>query len=427
MRVLLVNTSENTGGAAIAALRLLNALNRQDGVEARMLVRDTRKPAPGKNVLTYGPRLTNRLRFLAERLYIFAANGFSRKNLFAIDTATHGTDITRLPAFREADIIHLHWVNQGMLSLTDLRRLLQTGKPVVWTLHDMWPLTGICHQAGDCPKWRTGCGNCPLLNHPRPNDLSATTFRRKETAYRHGNLRLVTCSDWLRDIAMEAPLRLGRNVRSIPNAINTDFYAPADKKAARRALGLPADKRIILFVAFKVTDPNKGIGYLLEALRRIVRENNIGNLCLVPVGREAGQLAGTAECEVLPFDYVSDRGTMRQLYSAADVLAMPTLMDNLPNTIVEGMACGLPCAGFEVGGLPQMIDHGKNGYLARFKDAADLARGLLFLLQAANYDEISRRAREKAANSYSEKTVAAKYLACYHECLAATDTSSQRT
>lgn len=421
MRVLLVNTSENTGGAAIAALRLLNALNRQDGVEARMLVRDTRRPAPGKNVLTYGRRLTNRLRFLAERLCIFAANGFSRKNLFAIDTATHGTDITRLPAFREADIIHLHWVNQGMLSLADLRRLLQTGKPVVWTLHDMWPLTGICHQAGDCPKWRTGCGNCPLLTRPRPDDLSATTFRRKETAYRHGNLHLVACSDWLRDIALEAPLRLGHDVRSIPNAIDTDFYAPRDRKAARRALGLPADKRIVLFVAFKVTDPNKGIGYLLEALRHIARQApaDIGDLCLVPVGREAARLAGTAVCEVRPFDYVSDPGTMRQLYAAADVLAMPTLMDNLPNTIVESMACGLPCAGFDVGGLPQMIDHGKNGYLARYKDAADLANGLLFLLRTKDYDTISRRAREKAANSYSEKTVAAKYLACYRECMAA--------
>ncbi len=412
MRVLLVNTSDTAGGAAIAARRLLAALN-NNGVTATMLVRD--KLTENLRIRTLPPSPMLRAKFLMERAEIFAANGFSRDNLFAIDHGAHGTDITALPEFRDADVIHLHWVNQAMLSLDDIGRILRSGKRVVWTLHDMWPCTGICHQAAECEGWLKECGFCPLLRGGSENDLSNRTFRHKRRVFGEGKIHFVACSDWLAGIARRAPLLKGQTVESIPNPIDMNFFRPGDKRAARRLLGLPQDKKLILFVAFNATDRRKGIDYLKDAMQLLGRDYQglSRELAVVPVGRDAAQLKGQFACEVLPQEYATDEERMRALYIAADVLAMPTLMDNLPNTIVEGMACGLPCVGFEVGGLPQMIDHGVNGYLAHFRDVNDLAAGLTRVLLSQNYAAFSQAARRKAERCYSERAVAERYIKIY--------------
>jgi len=413
MRVLLVNTSDKMGGAAIAANRLMEALNRH-GVSAEMLVRDKLTDNPRVHALP--PTPLHRARFVAERAEVFAANRLRRHRLFEVDCATYGADITRLPLFRAADVVHLHWVNQGMLSLGGIAKILRSGKRVVWTMHDMWPCTGICHQARDCEGWRTGCGACPLLyGGGHPGDLSARTFRRKAEAYAAGHVRFVACSDWLADIARQAPLLKGHEVESIPNPIDTAFYAPADRVKARRALGLPVEKKLMLFVAYRVTDPNKGIDYLREAVERLCRRcpDMRAAVGVVPVGREAAALARTLACDVYPQEYVSDERTMRLYYQAADLLAMPTLQDNLPNTVAEALACGTPCVAFRVGGLPQMVDHGKNGYLARYMDASDLAVGLFATLFSKNPEQLAAAARRKAVQAFSEEAVTARFRKIY--------------
>lgn len=421
MRVLLVNTSEDTGGAAIAANRLLKALDR-NGVEATLLVRDSRNASPQatRNIRHLRHRLLQRARFVLERDYIFLRNGFSRKNLFAIDTATHGADITRLPEFRRADVIHLHWTNQGMLSLRDIRRILCTGKPVVWTMHDMWPFTGVCHQAGDCKGWQTGCGHCPLLRHPSANDLSRHTYLRKARAYSAGRTVFVGCSQWLTALARRSPLLREQTVTSIPNPLDTGLYRPAESDAARRRQHLPPGKRLILFVAHKATDPNKGIGYLREAVSQLCRhdEKLREQMAVVVVGHKAETLQGTFATPLYIKGYVSDADTMIDLYNAADVLAMPTLMDNLPNTIAEAMSCGTPCVGFDVGGLPQMIDHGHNGLLAAYRDADDLARCLRRALFDPSCADFPAQARAKAVSAYSEQAVAERYAEIYRNAVA---------
>ena len=414
MRVLLVNTSEHTGGASIAAKRLMKALN-NNGVEAKMLVRDRLSAHPHIQALPKNPLL--KVKFVLERLEIFLANRFSKKNLFAIDHASHGSDITHLPEFQQADIIHLHWVNQAMLSLKDIRKIIRSGKPVVWTLHDMWACTGICHQADTCKGWLTGCGHCPLLQGDSANDLSHRTYLRKQQLFSESKMTLVACSNWLADIARRAPILKGQQVVSIPNPIDTQYFHPQDKKAARRRLGLPADKHILLFVAYKATDKNKGIDYLIEAIQIISkRQPELSQqLCVVPVGHEAESLRQSFACEACPHDYVTDQQTMLDLYNAADLLMMPTLMDNLPNTIVEAMACGVPCVGSDVGGLPQMITHGTDGYLARLRDAEDFATGIEKMLLHKDYAQMATAARQKAVNSYSEEAVAQKYTEIYQQ------------
>src|SRR5574344_2559131 len=169
MRVLIVNTSEKTGGAAVAANRLMEAL-KNNGVKAKMLVREKET----EQITVVGLPGSWRLQwhFLWERLVIFIYSHFRRDHLFEIDIANSGTDITSLPEFKEADVIHLNWINQGFLSLKGIRKILESGKPVVWTLHDMWEFTGVCHYAADCENFKAHCHDCPLLRHPRAKDLS---------------------------------------------------------------------------------------------------------------------------------------------------------------------------------------------------------------------------------------------------------------
>lgn len=412
MRVLLVNTSEYTGGASIAANRLMKALNR-NGVEAEMLVRDRKSQNPRVVSLPASPFL--KAKFLWERFCVMLSNRLSRENLFALDPATCGNDITRLPAFERADVIHLHWVNQAMLSLADIRKIVESGKPVVWTLHDMWACTGICHQADTCEGWLHSCGHCPLLKAGGTHDLSHRTFMRKQRLYATSKIHFVTCSNWLADICRQAPLLQGKPVTSIPNPIDTQLFSPGDKIAARRRLSLPLDKRVVLFVAYKATDKNKGIDYLIEAIR-LLRERNpqlADRIAMVTVGREANLLRDRFACETHPFEYVGSEQEMLEFYRAADLLAMPTLMDNLPNTIVEAMACGLPCVGSRVGGLPQMITHGVDGYLSRLRDAEDFSQGLETVLTSPDFSQMGIAARKKALHTYSEEAVVRRYLEVY--------------
>lgn len=420
MKVLLVNTSDHIGGAAIAALRLLKALQKA-GVSAKLLCRDHTLPESRSDVVSLKPTKWRKLKFMLERFEIFWHNGLSKQGLFAVDTGRWGNDITHLKEFKEADVIHLHWVNQAMLSLTDIQNILKSGKRVVWTMHDMWPFTGICHNADACQGWRKACGMCPMLQRPKENDLSQRTFAKKRIAYAAGRMTLVGCSRWLANLAAEAPLLRGLQVECVPNPIDTAYYAPAGSDGmptqaeVRQALGLPQGKKLLLFAAFKVTDPAKGVDYLIKSIAIAVKQHPelSEKIALVIAGQGAWTLREAFAVPVYPMGYVTSEERMRQLYQAADLLLMPTQMDNLPNTIVEAMACGVPCVAFGVGGVPQMVDSGINGYLAAPRDAEDFARGISATLQSTSYAALCHNARSKALKAYSEKTVAQKFLQIY--------------
>ena len=420
MRVLIVNTSENTGGAAVAANRIMEALN-NNGVKAKMLVCD--KVTDDLTVVEAGGGLRGKWNFLWERWCIFCHTGFSRKHLFDIDIANAGTDITKTREFKEADVIHLNWVNQGMLSLGGISKILASGKPVVWTMHDMWPATALCHLTFGCRKYATtGCSQCPLL--PRNGvmgDLAKSVWKRKmRMVKRFNRVFFVTCSRWLAGEAGRSRLLEGRKVVSIPNPIDVRTFRPGGRDEARRLLGLPEGRRLVLFVAQRVSNVNKGMAYLVEACRRLAdtQPGLAGNLGVVTLGGCGDELAGSFNVPVYPLGYLSDVRKIVAAYRAADLFVMPSLSENLPNTIMEAMACGVPCVGFNVGGIPEMIDHRKNGYVAAYKDAADLAEGMRWTLAEADYAALSREAVRKVANSYSQQGVALKYIEVYNQALA---------
>lgn len=406
----------------------MEALN-NNGVKAKMLVRD-RAESTSKDGVAAQERITVaslprsmwlRWHFLWERFVVFCYSRFSRKHLFDIDLANAGSDITRLPEFQEADVIHLHWINQGMLSLKGIQKILQTGKPVVWTMHDMWPATALCHLTLGCRHFTTHCRNCQYLpNGGSDNDLSAKVWERKRQLFATGDISFVACSRWLEGEARQSQLLKGQQLKSIPNPIDTRMFHPGDRAEARRQEQLPADKRLLLFVCQRVTNVNKGMQYLIDACNRLVQQypEMKENTGVIIMGGHAEELAGQLPFESFPLGYVSDEQRIIQIYRAADVFLLPSLSENLPNTIMEAMACGVPCVGFRVGGIPEMIDHQKNGYVAAYKDAADLAHGIRWTLDEADGERLSSQCVSKVVHNYSQSSVSVRYIEVYQHALA---------
>lgn len=415
MRVLIVNTGEKTGGAAVAAKRLMEALN-NNGVKAKMLVRD--KETADITVAGLEHVLRRQWHFLWERLCIFIKLRLSRARLFEVDIANAGTDITTLREFREADIIHLHWINQGMLSLAGIRKIIATGKPVVWTMHDFWPATAICHYPRDCRSYESRCSRCKYLpGGGSANDTAARVWRRKERIWLKSDIAFVACSRWLADRAKRSGLLRGKVVLNIPNAIDTRVYHPADKRRAKSSAALPLDKRIMLFVSQRTTDKRKGMDYFVEACEHLAaqRADIAGSMAVAILGGHSEEYADRLPFDTYPLGYVNDDKRIVDIYNAADVYVLPSLEDNLPNTIMEAMACGVPCVGFKTGGIPEMIDHKKNGYVAEYKNAADLAEGIAWVLQQPAGSELSAAAVRKVASSYSQQSVAMRYIEVYNQ------------
>lgn len=411
MRVLLINTNDNNGGAAIACRRLMDALTRV-GIDVKMLVltKTNRDPRIVAVDDSKGGKLRGKGYFLAERLEVFLQNGFSRKRLFLVSTASFGCDLANHPLVQEADVIHLHWVNHGLLSLKGIGRLLHLQKPVVWTMHDLWEATGICHYPGECTRFMEDCGCCPLLESNRSHDLSARVMRRKQEVMKNTNTNFVGCSKWLADQAKQSALALGNRYSVVPNPIDTELFSPGDKVAVRRRLGLPLDKQLVLFGAVNAADKRKGLDYLIEASQLLKGEADWMELVM------CGQLkAAPSEpfgLKVHEMGYVSDSAKMADLYRAADLFVIPSLEENLPNMIMEAMACGTPCVGFKIGGIPEMITPGVTGYLAEYRSADDLAKGIREVLMMP---EAGKAARLFVEEHYAPEVVANAYIKLYKE------------
>ncbi len=258
MRVALLSTFHLAGGAAVAASRLHRALQ-QAGIDSTLLIGAPRQqerwqPEAGVTSLT-DTLLTDGLamgRFVGERL-AFLPHEKDPSVRFLFSPGVFGTGLSHHHAIEAADVIHLHWTTFGMLSVAGIGALVRLGKPVVWTMHDMWAFTGGCHHSGTCERYQQQCGECvPFLKRPAPNDLSHRVWRRKQRAYAEGSLAPVACSEWLAGRARRSSLFSSMNVRAIPNPLDTEQFKPTDKTLAREELGVQSDKRLLLFAAAKV-------------------------------------------------------------------------------------------------------------------------------------------------------------------------------
>jgi glycosyltransferase involved in cell wall biosynthesis len=415
MKILLLNKTDLSGGAAIACFRLLNALNHH-GLDAKLLVQS--KTSENSNIYStthsFLKQKLNFYWFAYERL-IFSLYEKSKEVRFSFSIANTGEDIRNLEIVKKSDIIHLHWINQGYLSIDSIKKLLQLKKKIVWTLHDMWTFTGGCHYTGECFAYERECGKCPFLRKPNQNDLSHQLWHKKMRLFENAPITFVTCSNWLAESAKKSSILRNQTVKSIPNPIDTSLFSPLNKEIARQNYNIPTDKFIILFGSANILDKRKGIKYLIESLHRL-KENNpkfADKIHLIMFGKSKQDISDQIPFPCSQIKFLTDTTKIAQLYSCADVFVLPSLEDNLPNTIMESLACGTPVVAFHSGGIPEMVDHLKNGYLADYKSAISLTSGLEWVINHPNKKELSLQARKKVMDNYTEQKIAEQYLKIY--------------
>ena len=421
MRVTLINTSDAGGGAPVASMRLLKALE-SARIDVKLLVQTKKTTAvrvheTDKNFFN---RLKEKFHFFYERLPFIAFFAKDKSVRFAFSTANAGISIASEPFILEADILHLHWTNSGFLSIENLKELLALGKPIVWTLHDMWTFTGGCHYAGTCDHFKRHCGDCYFLRNPGPNDISYDGWLHKQDLYTKARkINFVSCSHWLATVAQQSSLIKNFKIQSIPNPIDTEIYAPGDTFSLRLKWNIDPASKIILFGAANINDRRKGISYLVDALLRLKNDYvQSSTIEVIIFGKNKHFDVTQLPFHVHELNLISSQKDLVELYSLSDIYVLPSVEDNLPNTVMESLACGTPVVAFNTGGLPEMIDHKKNGYLAHFKSAADLAKGIYETLYSEHAQEMSVHARNKVLNNFTNDKVSYQYIEVYQSLLA---------
>lgn len=405
--VLVVNTFQKDGGAARAAYRTFLGVQRlfPAAQYLNLVKEDLRPDIAGRYHWSLKGLLATRFASLDR---IPMARYPNRKPVSFTPAVV--ANPLRVPLSRfKANLVHLHWVASSLLRIEELGRLKV---PVVWTLHDTWAFTGGCHYTGDCDGFTKECGACPQLGSTRDDDLSRTVWRRKQRVYSGLDLAVVTPSHWLADVARSSSLLAGRRVEVIPNGLDTNVFKPIDRRVAKEYLGVDSAKPVLLFGAQWLTDWRKGGDLLCDAITHLDFPCTLlvfgeGNLSLQTDDRVTVRAVGT----------LKDDMSLAMMYSAADIFVCPSREDNLPNTVAEALACGTPCAAFDVNGLPEMIEHQKTGWLAKAFDAEDLAAGIGWLARHPDQESLRQAARDKALADYSMERMMERYAALYAELL----------
>lgn len=375
MRVVHLSTFDSRGGACRSAQRLHEGLL-AIGADSHMLVATKVGGAPN----------THQLRGKLARSCFWAGAKAAaawmrykpgpKSAFFSLDLMPDA--VASELAVLKPDLINLHWINFGFLRLETVARL---SRPVVWTCHDMWPMTGGCHYSGDCRNYETVCGCCPQLGSIHPRDMARRVWARKRGAWSGAIAQIITPSRWLAGCARASSLFREVPVSVIPYGLNTDVFRPLDQTVARRILGLPADGKLVLFGADSgAGDPRKGFDLLVQALHRLSPEARRDTGLVMFGGAGSTDLAGLA-ARVYPLGSINDDDRLACAYSAADVFVAPSREDNLPNTVLEALACGTPCLAFDIGGMPDLIEPMQTGYLAVPFAPEELAAGLAWLLE----------------------------------------------
>ena len=415
MKVLHLNTFDIAGGAARAAWRVHQGL-RGLGVDSRMLVQTKESGDP--SVVDRDSRFSRVLgdaRLMTETLPLLAYRGRPPTHWA---TGWWPTRINRTIDSLSPDIINLHWVCRGLMSLADVGRL---SKPVVWTLHDSWAFTGGCHVPGDCTRYRNDCGMCPQLASMRDHDLSRWILARKSTLWQQVPLTVVTPSRWLADCARSSSLFRHRRIEVIPNPIDATTFCPIPRMEARTILALPQDRKLVLLSAMNAThDPNKGFRLLEISMQQMAEAGWKDKLELLVVGQSAPAIPAQTGIPTRFLGVLRDEASMRQAYSAADVTVMTSLQENLPNSVMESMACGTPVAAFRIGGIPELIDDGVTGILSNPLDPAHLAAGLEQLLSTPGLSQqMGTASRLKVEREFDSAVITKRYLTLYEQLLQA--------
>jgi glycosyltransferase involved in cell wall biosynthesis len=408
VRVVHVNNADvGHGGAALAAYRLHRALPKV-GVQSEQLVAFRSTADPDVSVLRQWPRVRRAAGYVMRRVGLNDLVGIG-----AYGVPSH-------PAVQRADLVHLHLLEGNWFSYPAVARI-SAERPIVWTLHDMWPLTGHCSYSYECDRWRTGCGACPHLDvfPVVKRDATAVEHRLKAATYARSDITVLAPCRWLGDLASDG--LLGRfPVHVVGYPLDTELFAPRSRAACRQALGLADDDFVLAVAAAAFDDRRKGADLLVAALAGAREEVRRATTVLIlgSMGRVLAEALHPHGIRTVDLDYVFSDALKVTAYNAADLFVLPTRADNSPLVLLESLGCGTPGVSFAVGGVPETIQHERTGLLADAEDAAGMAAAIERLWAAPDERRrMGEAGRALIVERHDEAVVAARHREIYEEAL----------
>lgn len=412
---------QNFGGAGMAAARLHESLLNND-IESRLYVQNINKLNPETFLISEHNNTLCNNKFISPEWLAFNAvnqhalskytNRPTGLEMFSVPWSS--TDLSSISYLSDTNLINLHWIS-GTVSILDNIQFLKN-KKIVWTLHDMNPFTGGCHYASACDGYTRQCGKCPQLGSNFAKDLSNEIWRIKKEAYKNLDITIVSPSSWLAKCAKQSTLLGSFPVHVVPNSVPTSIFKPLSSSNLKNSLNINPKNHVILFGADDIYNNRKGFNLLIDSINTLKLTSRNITLCLF--GKNANKLLHKFEYETVPLDQVESEYELASIYSMADITALPSIEDNLPNIILESFACGTPVVGFNTGGIPEAIDHKINGYVANKNDTNDFANGIIWAMSTPNAKHIKLKCREKSLLQYSQNIQARKYTHIYKSILA---------
>ncbi len=404
MKVVHIVGGDITGGAARGAYWLHQALLNID-IESTLIVAG-KGPDNDKTVLSLSDsKLAKFYTRLRSKLDGLATEVYKKRKRRLFSTGFIGYDFTKTEMYQKADVVHLHWINGGMVNIKTLAKI---NKPVIWTIRDMWPLTGGCHYSLDCNKFKSECGACPQLHSNHYRDLSNWVFRHKQENL-PANLTVVGISNWLTDLAKSSSTFKNRKCLTILNNIDVNSFSFINKEIARKILGLNTHKQLVLCGASKVDDFYKGFHKFTEALQYL----NPEKVCLMFFGELDEIKISKLGFEYRSFGFVKHNEMLNNVYAAADVYAAPSIQEAFGKTLAESQCSGTPVVCFDVTGPQDIVEHKITGYKAYPFDSKDLASGIEWVLTHKNQNTLRQITREKAISKFDSKLIASEYANLY--------------
>jgi glycosyltransferase involved in cell wall biosynthesis len=422
LKVVHINTYDGNGGAGRACLRLNNALLDQ-GVDSRVVVHYKFGKNPA--VLTFNTTAFQKAYTAAiivlERLWAKRLLKPMKRTPFSF--TWFGRSVIHHPDVKAADVIHLHWVNHSFLNPAHLAELAKLNKPIVWTFHDSNAFTGGCHVRYTCDHFVRQCGYCPLLKKADADDASHKIWLQKHEAYQQLKFSIIAPSSWMLNSVLMSSLMQDKPALQIPNTLETNIFKPTDKVQAKKQLGLPEDKFIFLtgFMPSR-KDLHKGTSYLLESLEMLKERMGVNaqQIELVVFGNRNAKDIPDFSFKTSFLGTINDDAKLAMCYAAADAFLIPSLEDNLPYTVMESLSCGTPVVAFTTGGIPDMVQHLQNGYLAEYRSAKSFADGMEWAINHGDPKALQKQSRQTVMDKFAESVIAQKHIQLYQQLVSKT-------
>ena len=408
LKVLIVNSTDITGGAAIAAYRLHTALMAQ-GIDSQMLVQN--KSSDDYTVIGPVSKLQRGIGLIRPTIEQYPLKTYKNrsKTLFSISWLPFSGIVDKINEVNP-DIVHLHWICGGMMRIEELVKIKA---PIVWSLHDMWAFTGGCHYDEFCSSFQKDCVDCKVLGNSNCHYSKSGLNRKIHTYEKIRNLNLIPTSKWVSMMANRSfAKKYLKNI--LPNPLVVSLFKKLPNDMAKKYFNIQKDKKVILFGASNpFSDLRKGFNELSEALSFL----KISNVLLLIVGSNKPKIIPIKGFDVQYIPFIKDEISLPLIYNAADVTVVPSIQETFGQMSSESLACGTPVVGFDNTGTADIIDHKINGYLAKLRDSKDLSRGIEWVLTNNNYDELCLNAREKVVKEFDSVVVAGKYIELYESIL----------